>query len=131
MSNAVNSGKDRDLSQRPLSFWIGWGLPIVIFLSMNFVRDIIPFNSIILIMAGAFAWMGVGCLINAQRCRRRHCYLAGPVFLIGSLAVLLTGFEFVNLGPDGLIYVTWGTFLIVGLTFIPEWIWGTYGEEKG
>ncbi len=125
MSN-VDKGKARDLSQSPVSFWIGWGIPLVVLLSMNFARGIIPFEGIVSIMAGTLAWMGIGCLINAQRCRRRHCYLAGPVLLLGAAAVLLVGFEFVDIGRDGLNMVVWGTGILVLLTFVPEWIWGRY-----
>ena len=121
-------GKSRDLSQRPISFMLGWGLPILILLSMNFARGIIPYEGIIFILSGTLAWMGIGCLINAQRCKRRHCYLASPVLLAGALGVLLVGFEIVDIGPDGLNYVVWGSGLLVGLTFIPEWIWGRYRD---
>lgn len=118
--------RDHDLSRRPVSFMAGWGIPILAIVSMNFLRGVLPFKVIILILAGAFAWMGIGCLVNARRCKRRHCYLAGPVLLAGAAGILLVGFEIVDLGRDGLVYVTWGTFLLVGLTFIPEAIWGRY-----
>lgn len=72
--------------------------------------------------------MGIGCLINAQRCKRRHCYLAGPVLLASALGVVLVAYEIVNLGPYGLSYVVWGAGILVGLTFIPEWIWGRYSD---
>ncbi len=127
MANQQESGKDRDLSQRRLSFWIGWGLPIIILLSMNFARGIIPFDGIVFILSGSLAWMGIGCLINAQRCKRRHCYLAGPVLLLAAVGVLLVGFEVVDIGSYGLNYIVWGAIL-VGLTFVPEWIWGRYRE---
>ncbi len=118
--------KQRDLSQRPMSFMLGWGVPILIFFSMNFARGIIPGAAIIVILAAAFAWMGVGCLINARRCGRRHCYLSGPVFFAGAIGVLLQGFQAIDLGPDGLLIVIWGAWLLAGLTFVPEWIWGRY-----
>ena len=129
MSNA-DKGKVRDLSQRPFSFWIGWGFPLVMLFSMNFARGMIPFEGIVFIMAGTLAWMGMGCLINAQRCKRRHCYLAGPVLLLGAIAVLLVGFEYVDKGRDGLNVVVWGTGFLVLLTFIPEWIWGRYHDPS-
>lgn len=126
MVDQHTAGGNRDLSQRPVSFMIGWGIPILAIVSTNFVRGVLSFEGVILILAGAFAWMGIGCLINAQRCKRRHCYLSGPVFLAGAAGVLLVGFEAVDFGRYGLVYVTWGTFLLVALTFIPEAIWGRY-----
>ena len=124
----VHTAREQDLSQRPVSFMIGWGFPILIFLSMNFARGVLPYEAIILVLSGTLAWMGIGCLINALRCRRRHCYLAGPVFLSGAIGVLLIGFKIINLGQDGLMYVTLGTFGLVGLTFVPEWVWGRYRD---
>jgi len=124
MADQTGSRKSRDLSRRPISFWIGWGLPIVILLSMNFARGVIPFEGILYILSGSLAWMGIGFLINARRCKRRHCYLAGPVLLLGAAGVLLVGFEHVDLEADGLIYMVWGTGILVGLTFMPEWILG-------
>lgn len=125
------AGRDRDLSQRPVNFMVGWGIPILAIVSTNFVRGILPFEAIILVLAGAFVWMGIGCLVNARRCKRRHCYLSGPLLLAGAAGILLVGFDVVDLGRDGLNYVIWGTFLLVGLTFIPEIIWGRYVTASG
>ena len=35
----------------------------------------------------SFLWMGTGCILNAVRCRRLHCYISGPVFLTGAAAL--------------------------------------------
>lgn len=113
-----------DLSSKALPFWVLWGGPIVIILSLNFLRP--PVEWAIGVLAAGFAWMGVGCAINARRCHRRHCYYASPILLIGAVLVLLVGFDFINLGSDGLIYVTWGTFVLVLLTFLPEKLFGKY-----
>ncbi len=72
--------------------------------------------------------MGAGCAINARRCHRRHCYFASPILLIGALLVVLVGFAYIDLGPDGLTYVTWGTFALVLLTFLPEKLFGKYTD---
>ena len=120
------TGVMKDLSRKPISFMFGWGIPIIVLLSMNFARGIIPFDGIVAILAGTLAWMGTGCLINARRCGRRHCYLAAPVLLAGAAGVLLVAYEKIDLGADGLNIVVWGTGLLVGLTFVPEWIWGRY-----
>lgn len=128
MTDQSTVDRDRDLSQRPVGFMVGWGIPILAIVSINSVRGILPFEMTILILAGAFTWMSVGCLINARRCKRRHCYLSGPVLLAGAASILLVGFEIVDLGRGGLNYVIWGTFLLVGLTFIPEIIWGRYQD---
>lgn len=113
-----------DLSSNALPFWLLWGGPIVIMLSLNFIRPPVEWTTSVL--AAGFAWMGVGCAINARRCRRRHCYYASPILLIGAIFVLLVGFGFLDLGSDGLMYVTWGTFFLVLLTFLPEKLFGKY-----
>lgn len=85
-----------------------------------------PFPVIVLIMSGVFFWMGLACVMNAKRCRRRHCYYSGPIFLAGGVAVLLVGFEVVSLGPDGLIIVVSGTLTLALLTYLTEPIFGKY-----
>ena len=113
-----------DLSSKALPFWILWGGPIVIMLSLNFIR--LPIEWTTGILAAGFAWMGAGCAVNARRCHRRHCYYASPILLVAAVLVLLVGFGFVDIGSDGLMYVTWGTFVLVLLTFIPEKVFGKF-----
>lgn len=115
---------DNDLATKPLPFWFLWGGPIVVMLSMNFVRAPIEWAAVILSIC--FVWMGSGCAINAWRCHRRHCYYASPVLLAGAVLTVLVGFGIVDLGSDGLIYATWGTFIFVALTFMPEKLHGKY-----
>lgn len=120
----VNEQPDSDLSTNPLPFWLLWGGPIVLMLSMNFLR--LPIEWATVILSACLTWMGLGCAINARRCHRRHCYYASPILLAGAVLTLLVGFGIVDLGKDGLIYVTWGTFGLVGLTFLPEKLQGKY-----
>lgn len=113
-----------DLLRRPLSFMTGWGLPLLIIISLNLARGTMPSAAIILILSGAFTWMGVACVVNALRCGRLHCLLSGPIFLIGAALILLVGFDVLSLGlvrVDHIIYATAG---LVMLTFLLEWIWG-------
>lgn len=70
--------------------------------------------------------MGIGCAVNARRCHRRHCYYASPVLLIGALLTALVGFEIIDLGSNGLSFVTGGTYIAVALTFLPEKLLGKY-----
>lgn len=86
----------------------------------------VPLAAIITIMSGALIWMGLACVLNAKRCRRRHCYYSGPIFIIGGIAVLLVGFEVVSLGRDGLILVVGATLTLALLTYLSEPIFGKY-----
>ena len=125
----MDTSKDSDdLATKTLPFWALWGGPIGIMLSMNFLR--LPLVWTTIILAACLAWMGVGCAINARRCHRRHCYYSSPILLAGAAATLLVGFNIVNLGPYGLMYVTWGTFALVLLTFLPEKLFGKYVNRR-
>jgi len=119
-----NKQSGSDLSTNPLPFWLLWGGPIVLMLSMNFIR--LPIEWTTVILSACLAWMGLGCAINARRCHRRHCYYASPVLLAGAILTLLVGFGTIDLGRDGLIYVNGGTFALVALTFLPEKLQGKY-----
>ncbi len=37
----------------------------------------------------SLAVAGTACLVNASRCGRLHCFLTGPLFLLGAIATLL------------------------------------------
>ncbi len=115
---------ENDLATRALPFWALWGAPVAIMLSMNFLRLPVAWTTVIL--SGCLAWMGIGCAVNARKCHRRHCYYASPVLLVGAGLTLLVGFDAVDLGTYGLMHVTWGTFALVLLTFLPEKLLGKY-----
>ncbi len=119
-----NDQLNNDLATQPLPFWLLWGSPIALMLSMNFIG--LPVEWVTVILSACLAWMGLGCAINARRCHRRHCYYASPVLLAGAILTSLVGFGIVDLGSDGLILVTWGTFALVALTFLPEILQGKY-----
>jgi hypothetical protein len=116
----------KDLAAKPLSFMWAWGFPLLVLFSLNFALGVLPFSAIVIIMSGVFVWMGLACVLNAQRCRRRHCYYSGPIFLIGAVAVLLVGFNVISLGRDGLMIVVWGTLGLALLTFATEPVFGKY-----
>ena len=125
----MNDGEsNNDLVAKPLSFWLLWGAPIAIMLSLNAIRP--PADWATGILSVCFAWMGIGCAINARRCHRRHCYYSSPILLAGAALTLLVGFGFVDLGPYGLMYVTWGTFALVVSTFLPEKLSGKYRDQQ-
>jgi hypothetical protein len=130
--NAVNFGDPKmsqpdsksDLAVKPVPFFLLWAAPILILLSLNFVR--LPLMWVTVTMSASFAWMGIGCAINAYRCHRRHCYYASPILIVGAVLAALVGFAIIDLGAYGLMYVAWGTFAAVLLTFLPERLSGKY-----
>jgi hypothetical protein len=75
----------------------------------------------------ALTTMGAGCVINALRCRRVHCYITGPFFLIMAIVALAYGLGIVPLGAAG--WNALGVIVLVGfatLWFIPEVFLGRY-----
>ncbi len=122
--------ENRDLSNRPLPFILVWGLPIAILVSLNFLQAYLPFQITVLIMAGIYVWMGLACVINAGRCGRLHCYVSGPIFLMGSAGVLVSGFGIIGATGAFLNEIVWGTALLAISTYGLEWIWGPYGKGR-
>jgi hypothetical protein len=66
---------------------------------------------------------GVLCVTNAARCRRLHCHITGPLFLVGSVLTVLNGL--------GVIAISWGLLgvgIVAGvlLAYAPELIYGKY-----
>jgi hypothetical protein len=120
-----------DLAARPIPFLFGWGAPIIALIALNLARAVLPYEAIVWIMAAALAWMGTACVLNARRCRRRHCAYSGPVLLAAAILTPLVGFDLIALGPRGLDYVLWSALALVILSFVAEWIWGRYIPRKG
>ena len=74
--------------------------------------------------------MGAACLYNARKCGRLHCFITGPYFLILAVLSLLHGSATLPLGPDGWSWIGWATAIGgIGLTYVPEWIWGRYARR--
>ncbi len=49
-----------------------------------------------------FLIMGIGCLANARRCGRLHCYFTRPVFVLAAIYVALAAANVVRLRPRSL-----------------------------
>jgi hypothetical protein len=78
------------------------------------------------IWALSLAWMGTGCILNAVRCRRLHCYIVGPVFLIAAIVEILMAAGLVVLGAHAASNVAGAALVLALLSFVPELIWGRY-----
>lgn len=88
-----------------------------------------------IIWTAALAVMGSGCVVNARRCGRVHCYITGPFFLVMAVVALSYGLGIMPLGRRGwdLIGLTVLAGAIV-LCCLPEMILGRYrsaGDEPG
>lgn len=81
--------------------------------------------------AVALATMGFGCLANAIRCGRVHCYFTGPFFLVVAAVALLYGFGALALGKNG--WNLLGAIALVGALisiYLPERLFGAYRREQ-
>lgn len=123
---AVADHRTNDHASRPLPFFASWGLPILILIGSNFLVDMVPLVAIVAILSAALFWMGAACVLNARRCRRRHCFYSGPIFMLGALAVLLVGLEIISLGEDGLVIVIGVTLSLALSTYLTEPVFGRY-----
>jgi hypothetical protein len=71
--------------------------------------------------------MGIACLVNATRCRRLHCFLTGPFFLVLAVLSLLHGLDVLYMGDNG--WEMLGIITMVGggfLWYVPELLFGKY-----
>lgn len=123
MSASVTSGKSRDWLRQPLAIVSWWGVPLALAVSTDFLSLSLALTASI--WAVAFLWMGTGCVLNALRCGRRHCFISGPVLWLGAIAVALAGSGILP-GRHALSDAINITVAVAVLSFLPEWIWGRY-----
>ena len=114
---AQESKNDRDLT-RGMSAWLLWCLPVALLVAGGAWPDGMAW-----LWALAFTVMGTGCLANAWRCGRLHCYVTGPLFALAALWSLLAALGVVSLHPNILSLVVLG---IVVLAFLVEIPFGRY-----
>lgn len=113
-----DSCSQHDLVNRRIA-WVVWGIPTVLLVLGGFSGP----GARTLLWPPALVVMGGGCVINAARCGRLHCYMTGPLYLIAAVATILLGLELVPL------QWSWIALWIVGgtvLAYIPEWVRGKY-----
>lgn len=116
----------KDLFAKPISAFIWWGLPIIVGIAASLFGS--PLAIIELIWMFLFVWMGAGCVLNALSCHRLHCYISGPVFLLGALVCALFATGLIALGPHALNNVVSITLVLALLSFVPEVIWRKYSD---
>jgi len=111
-----------DWVRRPGMGFVWWCLPSVGFAANYFSSS--P-RGTALVWVVSFIWMGTGCILNARRCHRLHCYISGPAFLLGATALALFTAGIAVLGPHSLDNIVSVTLCIALLSFVPE-IWRKY-----
>ena len=122
--DAVTTCAAKDLARRPLTIVLWWGLPIAIGIVSGLLR--LSFRAVAGVWAAAFVWMAGGCLLNAWRCRRVHCYISGPVLLLGAIFQGLVASGVTNVGPRLAGNAVNATLILALLSFVPEMVWKRY-----
>jgi hypothetical protein len=113
-----------DWVDRPGMGFVWWCLPVGVGFAANFFG--FPARTIALVWMLSFVWMGTGCILNARRCHRLHCYISGPAFLLGAAALGLFAAGLRTFGPHSLNNIIGVTLTIALLSFVPEMIWRKY-----
>jgi hypothetical protein len=67
----------------------------------------------------AFLIMGVGCLVNASRCGRLHCYICGPVFVLAAIYVALAAANVVPMHPEAFLLTLCAIAMLACLAELP------------
>jgi hypothetical protein len=107
---------EKDFTRRSIS-WLLWGVPAAVVILGSLVAPVPR----MLLWTPAFLIGGVGCVMNAARCGRVHCYITGPLYVLAAVATLLDGMGFVR--------SSWIGGAVIGgtiLAFVPEWVRAKY-----
>ena len=87
MGSGGTTSKSRDILSSPWRalavFWLP-AIAIVVAGSSGFSS-----SGQTIVWTVALGTMGAACIANALRCRRVHCYITGPFFLVMALVSLL------------------------------------------
>ncbi|MDI3255130.1 MAG: hypothetical protein QJR10_10170 [Bacillota bacterium] len=99
-----------------------WYLPVIALVVGAYQQEFLPY-----LWVPAFLLMGGACVVNAARCRRVHCYITGPVFLLSALYVVLAGLHKVPMQPGKFLIFVFATTVLAHLLEIPL---GRYSNKK-
>src|SRR5271169_1029664 len=129
MERDTKTHNSRDILSNPrLAFALFWipALAIAVTGKFNFGDG---WRTVIWITA--LSTMGTACVANAHRCRRIHCYVTGPFFMLMAVITLLYGLGVVPLGRNGwnLIGLTI-LFGAISLCCLPELFFGKYIKTR-
>ncbi len=115
-----------DWARQPLSVCVWWGLPVAIGGSVSLLH--LSLRADAGLCAVLFLWMATGCLFNAMRCHRLHCYISGPVLFVGAIFAVLTAAGVVQVSLRVFDNAVGATLILALLSFVPEIIWKRYAR---
>jgi hypothetical protein len=100
---------------------VWWCLPLAVGVAASYLAS--SSLTTVLVWIVSFVWMGTGCILNARRCHRLHCYISGPAFFLGADALSLFAGGIAFAGPHSLNNIVGITLTVALLSFVPEIIW--------
>jgi hypothetical protein len=126
MLQMTNEAARNDWARQPLSVCLWWGLPVAIGASASFLHP--SFRADAGLCAVLFLWMATGCLLNAMRCHRLHCYISGPVLLVGAIFAALTAAGVIQVSLRMFDNAVGATLILALLSLVPEIVWERYAR---
>ena len=70
--------------------------------------------------------MATGCLLNAGRCHRVHCYISGTVLMGGAIFALVVALGAVAFSVETFDNTISVLLVLALLSFVPELLWRRY-----
>jgi hypothetical protein len=111
-----------DRVDRPGMGFVWWCLPLAVGVAASYFVSSPLVTAFVWIIS--FIWMGTGCILNARRSHRLHCYISGPAFFVGAAALALFAAGVAFVGPHSLNNIVGITLTVALLSFVSEIIWG-------
>lgn len=114
----MNGAAQSDWVKQPVTAALWWCLPLCLGILASVLLPSPRTTAVA--WAAMFAWMGTGCVLNALRCQRLHCYISGPVFFLGAVAA---GLFAAGVFATRLNNIVGATLAFALLSFVPEMLW--------
>ena len=124
MSGQPTDERGNDWVRQPGMGFVWWCLPLGVGVAAYFLA--LSARSIAIVWVLMFVWMGTGCILNARRCHRLHCYISGPAFFLGAVALALVATAVAPLSEHSLNNIVGITLAAALLSFVAEMIWRKY-----
>ncbi len=124
MTQAQAAAK-RDFVNDRLTNFLLWKAPALVMIATGLLEMGMTARG--LVWAASLTTLAGGCIANALRCGRVHCYITGPFFLGTAIVAVLLGAGVFDAGAYGWPILGFGALgggLL--LTHVPEWLWGRY-----
>lgn len=115
MKNSDTPGgcSSRDLTGQKAA-WFFWYLPIALIVAGGFWQ-----RGLVWLWTPAFFIAGLGCVLNAAKCGRVHCYFTGPLYLAAAIFVVLSALGVVRLHPGLFLIVIVAASCLAGCAEVP------------